>query len=279
MGFFDSFGAGLSSFGSSIGSAFSSLGSGLLGGLSSFAETPGGSQFLGQVGTLGLTRLADVIGLQQSQGAPARSFGDVSGVPSIGRLNTFVPNSFTLSRPIQEPAADPFFGIARIGRLGPTPVGTAVPALPSSQPIGGRQGILGSPIQQRVGGGPVPAFPISTQMGFPPSPLAGITQALFQGGGGGFQQAGLASSLLRQLPGLAGGLAAGAGIDALTAGGGTPLFRLTTQGARAQFFRTQNPATGQDTWFRPAGRPLLWSGDLTACKRVKKIARRASRKR
>jgi hypothetical protein len=50
-------------------------------------------------------------------------------------------------------------------------------------------------------------------------------------------------------------------------------------GARAQFFRTQNPVTGQDTWFRPAGRPILWSGDLTACKRVKKVARRAARKR
>lgn len=64
-----------------------------------------------------------------------------------------------------------------------------------------------------------------------------------------------------------------------TAGPGTPMFRRTMSGARAQFFRTQNPATGQDAWFRPAGRPILWSGDLTACKRVNKVARRAARKR
>lgn len=66
---------------------------------------------------------------------------------------------------------------------------------------------------------------------------------------------------------------------ALSAGGGTPMFRQTMAGARAMFFRAPNPVTGQDTWFRPAGRPILWSGDLRACKRVNKVARRARRSR
>jgi len=123
----------------------------------------------------------------------------------------------------------------------------------------------------------MPAFPIATQASFPPSPFALAT------GTPGFQQAGaigLGGALLRQLPGIVGGFAGGAALEGLVGGGGgTPMFRNTMVGARAMFFRTQNPVTGQDTWFRPAGRPLLWSGDLTACKRVNKVARRARRKR
>lgn len=112
----------------------------------------------------------------------------------------------------------------------------------------------------------MPAFPIGTQLGFPPSPFATV---------------GLGSAIARNLPGLAGGFLAGEALEGIFGGGGggTPMFRATMAGARAQMFRAQNPATGKDTWFLPAGRPLLWSGDLTACKRVKKIARRASRKR
>jgi len=127
----------------------------------------------------------------------------------------------------------------------------------------------------------VPAFPDTRFASFPPSNFA---TALGGALGGGVQQAslgGIAGGLLRQLPGALGGLAVGAGIDAALSSGGamTPMFRQGMAGARAQFFRTTNPISGQDTWFRPAGRPLLWSGDLTACKRVNKIARRAKRKR
>jgi hypothetical protein len=94
---------------------------------------------------------------------------------------------------------------------------------------------------------------------------------------------GAGGAIARQLPGIVGGFLGGAAIDAglsgLSAGGGTPMFRQTMSGARSMFFRTQNPVTGQDVWFRPAGRPVLWSGDFSACKRVKKVARKASRKR
>ncbi len=48
-------------------------------------------------------------------------------------------------------------------------------------------------------------------------------------------------------------------------------------GARAQTHVVQNPVSGAITWFKPAGRPILWSGDLQSCKRVNKIARRARR--
>lgn len=45
---------------------------------------------------------------------------------------------------------------------------------------------------------------------------------------------------------------------------------------RREFF-ILNPSTGNLDWFKPAGRPLLWSGDLSACKRVDRLARRARR--
>ncbi len=55
------------------------------------------------------------------------------------------------------------------------------------------------------------------------------------------------------------------------------MFRPTRAGASAQTFVVPNPATGRPTWFKPAGRPVLWSGDLSAARRVKKVAARARR--
>lgn len=62
--------------------------------------------------------------------------------------------------------------------------------------------------------------------------------------------------------------------------GGAELFSPfvpTMGGARAQAFVASNPMTGRLTWFKPAGRPILWSGDLSAAKRVRKVAARARR--
>lgn len=39
-----------------------------------------------------------------------------------------------------------------------------------------------------------------------------------------------------------------------------------------------NPNTGKMVWFRRAGVPVLWSGDLAACKRVRKAASHARRR-
>jgi len=87
--------------------------------------------------------------------------------------------------------------------------------------------------------------------------------------------------LLRQLPGFIGGVIGGGAIDALTSGGPamTPMFRPTMAGVRAQSFRATNPVTGKDVFFRPAGKPILWSSDIACAKRVDKIARRVRRKR
>ena len=92
------------------------------------------------------------------------------------------------------------------------------------------------------------------------------------------------------LPG--GAIARGAGQVALGALGGALFggrgdlaagisepFMPTAAGARAKTFLAANPVTGKPTWFKPAGQPILWSGDLSACKRVNKVARRASRSR
>ncbi len=42
-------------------------------------------------------------------------------------------------------------------------------------------------------------------------------------------------------------------------------------------FHITNPSTGKEVWYRNVGQPILFSGDLTVCKRVEKVARRARR--
>jgi hypothetical protein len=55
------------------------------------------------------------------------------------------------------------------------------------------------------------------------------------------------------------------------------LFRRTQTGSRAlSRFVAYDPASGGMAHYRKQGRPLLYSGDLAACKRVKKAARIAS---
>ncbi len=114
------------------------------------------------------------------------------------------------------------------------------------------------------GGGFMPFFPTQT------------TQ--FGGIGPGFQQAGLTQQLQRFLPDLP-------FIDVVPQGGGGTLGALTSPfiptmaGARAQAFVSPNPATGRLTWFRPSGRPIIFSGDFAVCRKIDKLARRARRRR
>lgn len=303
MGFFDSFSSGLSAIGSGIGSF-----------VEQFAASPTGGAFLGQVGQLGVEKLAGLIGLK-----PSTAAGSPSGFGSPGTFGPFIrpPTSFgptaigPLGRPVSVPVTEstvqqagqllsriaqsppdlqrqqlqqfvaqapqfafliPHF-INRTGAPAPAlrPAPQFSPSVPASQPFGPQPGDFS--------GGVSVAFPVTRQSSFP---APSFLPALFGGATAGapFQTAGLAGSIARQLPGFIGGIAGGELLESFVGGGGgTPMFRPTMAGARAQFFRTQNPATGQDTWFRPAGRPLLWSGDLTACKRVNKVARRAARKR
>ena len=65
-----------------------------------------------------------------------------------------------------------------------------------------------------------------------------------------------------------------------TAGGGCPTspFRAGgTASARAVPFVLINPLSGKPVWFGPLGRPLLWSGDMSAMRRVRRVAGRAAR--
>jgi hypothetical protein len=69
---------------------------------------------------------------------------------------------------------------------------------------------------------------------------------------------------------------------AFASGGGIinapQVFTQTQMGYRGKnFFAVANPQTGNLKWYRSAGRPILWSADLRACKRVNKVAARARR--
>lgn len=293
MGFFDSFTSGVGNFFTGVGNV-----------ATGFFSSPFGQQVGGELASFGVGKLFDVIGLKpSSSGAPSGMLGTPAR-PLPLSPGTFGPGSIRLPRP--ETLLTPtllaeellFFqpgGPGAAVRPGLRPaLGPAVgarpslalppPSIPATQPFGTQPGVrtIGFGFEQgplgaipfNLGGGPV-AFPTNVQASFPPSPFALAT------GVPGFQQASLGGSLLRAIPGLLGGVAGGAAVDLAFAGGGggTPMFRPTAVGARAMFFRTPNPATGQDVWFRPAGRPILWSGDVTACRRVKKVARLARRKR
>lgn len=293
MGFFDSFTTGLKSFGAGIGSV-----------LESFSSSPSGGAFLGQVGQLGFEKLAGLIGLEQAPpepGGPGFQFGSgtfpVFGPGPIGPLGRAIDprigaaqlalnagNIQSFSREIsrirsmelsrQQQAFEDLvhlFGTQFIPHIPPAPA--PVVQRPAAIPV-----TFPGPFRPDFGGSTM-TFPTTRGSSFP---APSFLPALFGGQPSGFQTAGFPlGAIARQLPGVVGGFLGGAAIDAALTGGngGTPMFRPTMAGARAQFFRTQNPATGQDTWFRPAGRPLLWSGDLNACKRVNKVARRAARKR
>ena len=54
-------------------------------------------------------------------------------------------------------------------------------------------------------------------------------------------------------------------------------FRPTIAGAASQKFVATNPVSGRAQWFGPLGQPVLWTGDMRACKRVRKVAGRARR--
>lgn len=55
------------------------------------------------------------------------------------------------------------------------------------------------------------------------------------------------------------------------------LFRPSRASATPQIFHVRNPVTNAETWFGPLGAPLLWTRDLMAVKKVKRLARRARR--
>ncbi len=102
--------------------------------------------------------------------------------------------------------------------------------------------------------------PPFTQAGFtlPELPLGGLQDCLFGPQPGG-------------VPALPSGMAPSGGIQLVS----VPQ-AFTETGRARRFFGTISPP-GRITFFRSAGRPVLWSGDLAAMKRVKRVARKLPR--
>lgn len=99
----------------------------------------------------------------------------------------------------------------------------------------------------------------------------------------------LGRALLPTLPQIGGGIIGGEFADAFQ-----NLFTRATGGAATQDDTAAftdpipgscrpkahvkvNPCTGKGTWFTPRGRPLVFSGDLAACKRVDRVSRRLNK--
>lgn len=150
-------------------------------------------------------------------------------------------------------------------------------------PGGGFGGFI--PPQQQTFPG-VPGPPLGGAVTFPQqeAPMAGFLRTALPGGAP-IVQAGFGPLA----GGLLGGLL-GEGIGSQLFGGGqamTPqgavcptLFVPARSALRAvRMFRITNPSTGADVWYRNAGRPILWSGDFAAVKRVRRVAGKARRKR
>jgi hypothetical protein len=126
-------------------------------------------------------------------------------------------------------------------------------------------------------GGPVPGAPmIGSSIGF--GPALGAIGGLV---GAGARAAGGVIARNPVIAGTVGGVLAGEALDSFQAsGGGGQFFRATAAGASPiSLVMLPNPVTGKPTFFKHAGRPILFSGDLTAAKRVNKLASRARRKR
>lgn len=92
--------------------------------------------------------------------------------------------------------------------------------------------------------------------------------------GGGGMIAGAAGLLPNLLPGGLEEVGSGTGLF------GLDMFEPTKSGQRARkVLRATNPSTGNDTYWRHVGAPMLFRGDLRVAKLVNKVAQRAARGR
>jgi len=226
---------------------------GFLGGVGSLVSdvfaSPIGQQFAGAGINLAFESLfgRNLAGrpVNQPGGAPVRQ-----QFPQIG-INPFPSPQFTQRRPVNT-----------TGRINPfAPGGTPTfPQLPMPQifaptiepfdPFAGIFGGTRSGSPRDFGGGQVPSFPTDRMSG------------------GGFQPAAF------DIPGfdlVNPFVAQGAGSNTCA-----PMFRPTQASiSPAPLVMVPNPMTGAPTFFKHAGKPILFSGDLRAAKMVGKLARRA----
>lgn len=143
-------------------------------------------------------------------------------------------------------------------------------------------------------GYPFPGFPSPSQAPgpfIPPRVLApGFTPAersiMPVLPGGAIVQGGSFRPVLGGPAGIALGVGSallGEGIGSLFGNGngvGSAAFRQTTGGVRAnRSFHLPHPVTGEDVFFGSLGRPLLFTRDMSAAKKVDRLARRARRSR
>lgn len=147
---------------------------------------------------------------------------------------------------------------------------------------------------------PAPGVSDTTNGGFP-FDMAYVNTSVFEGGGG---LGGLLNTALQTAGAIWGPNQASPGganfvqqattlpsifdlplVDIVPQGAGSgctalqSAFATGTRRARAKIHVRPDPQTGTPVWFRPAGRPILWSSDLSACRRVRKVAARARRAR
>lgn len=116
-------------------------------------------------------------------------------------------------------------------------------------PASGIGSAVGSIYDYFTGDTSMPAFPTTTFQGAP-----------------GTQGGGLGGELMERLRGAAGGL------PTMYRYGGQ---RITP----VREIQAQNPETGKIGVWKYMGRPILYTGDLAACKRVSRVARRVARRR
>jgi len=262
VGFWDSFTSGFSSGFSGFGTALGTL----------------GSQVLGSLAVRGAGELGDMIfGRQTTAGSPqsgamaqvARRVGSNRGTGYSLGMN---PNAFpggNYQTQVQVGQGGNMYGLPSNlyrnghqtmdggwGSYGGYPTNEygqryneAVRPQPASQPMAGI-----TPFSDL-------GYPSGAPMAFPTTRSTGFQTAAFDIPGFDIR-----SPIAAQGMGGVGGL------------GSMTMFRPTMAGASAQTFMTANPVTGRTTWFRPAGRPILWSGDIACAKRVQKVARRAKKR-
>ncbi len=138
-------------------------------------------------------------------------------------------------------------------------------ARPTAAPIQFAQQPMGTLSPLQLGGGPTVAAPYV-------NPTAWNVQGQ---AGSGLPQPSPQTGVMLQPSPFAGYGYGGRGGGIINA---PQVFNTTNAGYRAKsFFAVANPNTGNLTWFRSAGKPILFSGDLRACKRVNKVASRARR--
>ena len=207
------------------------------------------------------------------EAAPTIIAQRLGGLVTRGGAPTSIPIGINPDPAAQASLAAMFRALSGGRVFADTPRGGAgVPLLPGVQ--------VGRPPEFPTFQQPQP-FPLfsggETPMGLPVAALPG--GAPVQAAGLGGFGAGLAGGLLGE--GIFQGLFGNGGNGPVTTQG-VPcptLFVPTRQAMRAvTMFRITNPATGADVWYRNAGRPLLWSGDFAAVKRVRKVAGKAHRR-